>query len=128
MCVSSSSSLSVAKLFNVYHILNRKVATLSPLHAPYAGTSRGLLDLRYLPVTLAVLTAEFYPSCTKFAFDGTQTGTFSQSISFPGAYNDNDPGSTIRAPTYRALHFSWSTHVESPIACDPGKSSLEGYH
>jgi hypothetical protein len=43
--------------------------------------------------------------------------------SFPCAYNDNDPGSTIRACTHLALHFSRSIHVEPRIACGPGLSS-----
>ena len=36
--------------------------------------------------------AEFYPSCTQIRIGGSQTGTPNQTVSFPGAYNDNDPG------------------------------------
>ncbi|KAH9028414.1 glycosyl hydrolase family 61-domain-containing protein [Lactarius hengduanensis] len=36
--------------------------------------------------------AEFYPSCTQIRVAGSQTGTPNQTVSFPGAYNDNDPG------------------------------------
>jgi hypothetical protein len=36
--------------------------------------------------------AEFYPSCTQIRVGGSQTGTPNQTVSFPGAYNDNDPG------------------------------------
>src|SRR5712691_4147515 len=60
-------------------------------------------------------------------FGGSQTGTPNQIVFFPGAYNDNEPGSTIRACTHRALHISWTTHVEPRIACGPGKSSPGGY-
>ena len=36
--------------------------------------------------------AEFYPSCTQIEVGGSQTGTPDQTVSFPGAYSDNDPG------------------------------------
>ncbi|KAH9985301.1 glycosyl hydrolase family 61-domain-containing protein [Russula vinacea] len=36
--------------------------------------------------------AEFYPSCTQVRIGGSQTGTPNQTVLFPGAYNDNDPG------------------------------------
>ena len=36
--------------------------------------------------------AEFYPSCTQIRVGGSQKGTPNQTVSFPGAYNDNDPG------------------------------------
>lgn len=36
--------------------------------------------------------AEFYPSCTQIRIGGSQTGTPNQTVYFPGAYNDNDPG------------------------------------
>ncbi|KAH9980127.1 glycosyl hydrolase family 61-domain-containing protein, partial [Lactifluus volemus] len=36
--------------------------------------------------------AEFYPSCTQILVGGSKTGTPNQTVSFPGAYNDNDPG------------------------------------
>jgi hypothetical protein len=44
----------------------------------------------HLAVTLG--GAEFYPSCTQIRIGGSQTGTPNQTVSFPGAYNDNDPG------------------------------------
>ena len=44
----------------------------------------------HLAVTLG--GAEFYPSCTQIRVGGSQTGTPNQTVSFPGAYNDNDPG------------------------------------
>ncbi|KAI9437318.1 glycosyl hydrolase family 61-domain-containing protein [Lactarius indigo] len=36
--------------------------------------------------------AEFYPSCTQIRVGGSQSGTPNQTVSFPGAYSDNDPG------------------------------------
>jgi hypothetical protein len=36
--------------------------------------------------------AEFYPSCTQIRVGGSQTGTPNQTVSFPGAYSDTDPG------------------------------------
>ena len=36
--------------------------------------------------------AEFYPSCTQIRIGGSQTGTPNQTVYFPGAYNDSDPG------------------------------------
>jgi len=36
--------------------------------------------------------AEFYPSCTQIRVGGLQTGTPNQTVSFPGGYDDNDPG------------------------------------
>ena len=34
--------------------------------------------------------AEFYPSCTQILVGGSQTGTPNQTVSFPGAYHNND--------------------------------------
>ena len=36
--------------------------------------------------------AEFYPSCTQIRVGGSQSGTPDQTVSFPGAYSDDDPG------------------------------------
>ncbi|KAN0134706.1 Glycosyl hydrolase family 61 domain containing protein [Lactarius tabidus] len=36
--------------------------------------------------------AEFYPSCTQIRIGGSQSGTPNQTVSFPGAYSDTDPG------------------------------------
>ena len=36
--------------------------------------------------------AEFYPMCTQVMIGGSGSGTPSPTVSFPGAYNDNDPG------------------------------------
>ena len=44
----------------------------------------------HLAVTLG--GAEFYPSCTQIRIGGSQSGTPNQTVTFPGAYNDNDPG------------------------------------
>ncbi|EPQ61333.1 hypothetical protein GLOTRDRAFT_69702 [Gloeophyllum trabeum ATCC 11539] len=36
--------------------------------------------------------AEFYPSCTQVRITGNGSGTPNQTVSFPGAYSDTDPG------------------------------------
>ncbi|KZT24340.1 lytic polysaccharide monooxygenase [Neolentinus lepideus HHB14362 ss-1] len=36
--------------------------------------------------------AEFYPSCTQVRVTGNGNGTPNQTVSFPGAYSDSDPG------------------------------------
>ena len=36
--------------------------------------------------------AEYYPSCTQIRVGGDGTGAPSDTVSFPGAYSDNDPG------------------------------------
>lgn len=43
--------------------------------------------------------AEFYPSCTQIRIGGSGTGTPDNTVAFPGAYNDDDPG--IYDPTVR---------------------------
>ena len=45
-----------------------------------------------LQLAVSLGGAEFYPSCTQILVGGSQTGTPNQTVSFPGAYNDNDPG------------------------------------
>ncbi|KAH8091368.1 glycosyl hydrolase family 61-domain-containing protein [Cristinia sonorae] len=44
----------------------------------------------HLGVTLG--GAEFYPSCTQVLIGGNGNGSPSPTVSFPGAYSDNDPG------------------------------------
>lgn len=44
--------------------------------------------------------AEFYPMCTQVTIGGSGSGAPSQTVSFPGAYSDSDPG--IYDPTVRA--------------------------
>ena len=36
--------------------------------------------------------AEFYPSCTQVRVGGTGSGQPNQTVTFPGAYSDTDPG------------------------------------
>jgi hypothetical protein len=45
-----------------------------------------------LQLAVSLGGAEFYPSCTQIRVGGSQTGTPNQTVSFPGAYSDNDPG------------------------------------
>lgn len=36
--------------------------------------------------------AEFYPMCTQVMIGGNGNGVASPTVSFPGAYSDDDPG------------------------------------
>lgn len=73
-------------------VMNGKPVTLSlPTNvAPGDYLIRHEIIALHLAVTLG--GAEFYPSCTQVRIGGSQTGTPNQTVSFPGAYNDNDPG------------------------------------
>jgi hypothetical protein len=73
-------------------IMNGKPAsvTLPTQVAPGDYLVRHEIIALHLAVTLG--GAEFYPSCTQIRVGGSQTGTPNQTVSFPGAYNDNDPG------------------------------------
>jgi hypothetical protein len=64
--------------------------TLPTQVAPGGYLVRHEIIALHLAVTLG--GAEFYPSCTQILVGGSQTGTPDQTVSFPGAYNDNDPG------------------------------------
>jgi len=72
--------------------VNNKPAsvTLPTQVAPGDYLVRHEIIALHLAVTLG--GAEFYPSCTQIRVGGSQTGTPNQTVSFPGAYNDNDPG------------------------------------
>jgi hypothetical protein len=48
--------------------------------------------VRHEIISLQNGDAEFYPSCTQIRVGGSQTGTPNQTVSFPGAYSDTDPG------------------------------------
>ncbi|KAI0344324.1 hypothetical protein BDW22DRAFT_1355695 [Trametopsis cervina] len=45
-----------------------------------------------LHLATSVGGAEFYPSCTQVQIGGSGSGQPQSTVSFPGAYNDNDPG------------------------------------
>ena len=45
-----------------------------------------------LQLAVSLGGAEFYPSCTQIRVGGSKTGTPNQTVLFPGAYSDNDPG------------------------------------
>jgi hypothetical protein len=74
------------------HTVNGKPAsvTLPTQVAPGDYLVRHEIIALHLAMTLG--GAEFYPSCTQIRVGGSQTGTPNQTVSFPGAYNDNDPG------------------------------------
>ena len=94
-CVLFFLSSPVAHLVNTRktrHTVNNKPAsvTLPTQIAPGDYLVRHEIIALHLAVTLG--GAEFYPSCTQIRVGGSQTGTPNQTVSFPGAYNDNDPG------------------------------------
>ncbi|KAI0710963.1 glycosyl hydrolase family 61-domain-containing protein [Earliella scabrosa] len=45
-----------------------------------------------LQIALSLGGAEFYPSCTQVRVGGNGNGTPNDTVSFPGAYKDSDPG------------------------------------
>ena len=45
-----------------------------------------------LQLAVSLGGAEFYPSCTQIRVGGSQKGTPNQTVLFPGAYSDTDPG------------------------------------
>ncbi|KAI9448963.1 glycosyl hydrolase family 61-domain-containing protein [Russula earlei] len=73
-------------------VMNRQpVSVTLPLNVtPGDYLVRHEIIALHLAVTLG--GAEFYPSCTQIRVGGSQTGEPNQIVSFPGAYNDNDPG------------------------------------
>ncbi|KAH9952641.1 glycosyl hydrolase family 61-domain-containing protein [Russula dissimulans] len=73
-------------------VMNGKPITLTlPTNvAPGDYLVRQEIIALHLAMTLG--GAEFYPSCTQIRIGGSQTGTPNQTVSFPGAYSDNDPG------------------------------------
>ena len=73
-------------------IVNGKPATLSLPTDVASGDYLVRHEIIALHLAVTQGGAEFYPSCTQIRIGGSQTGTPNQTVSFPGAYNDNDPG------------------------------------
>ncbi|KAH9985297.1 glycoside hydrolase family 61 protein J [Russula vinacea] len=73
-------------------VLNRQPisVTLPTQVAPGDYLVRNEIIALQLAVSLG--GAEFYPSCTQIRVGGSKTGTPNQTVLFPGAYSDNDPG------------------------------------
>ena len=73
-----------------------------------SSTTVSVLTITYQIIALHLATskggAEFYPSCTQIRVGGSGTGVAKDTVSFPGAYSDNDPG--IFDPTVRYLVLS----------------------
>ncbi|THH14080.1 hypothetical protein EW146_g6215 [Bondarzewia mesenterica] len=49
-------------------------------------------ELIALQLAVSLGGAEFYPACTQVRISGSASGQPNQTVTFPGAYNDNDPG------------------------------------
>jgi hypothetical protein len=75
-----------------YDTVNGRPAsvTLPTKVAPGDFLVRREIIVLHLAVTLG--GAEFYSSCTQIRVGDSQTGTPNQTVFFPGACNDNDPG------------------------------------
>ncbi|KAI9058946.1 lytic polysaccharide monooxygenase [Trametes sanguinea] len=54
-------------------------------------------EILALHTAMSLGGAEFYPSCTQLKVSGSETGKPDQTVSFPGAYHDTDPGILIDA-------------------------------
>ena len=76
----------------------------------------------HLAVTLG--GAEFYPSCTQVRIGGSQSGTPNQTVSFPGAYNDNDPG--IYVPNIYAPGASYNNFPGPPVSNLASPADMSG--
>ena len=68
--------------------------------------------------------AEFYPSCTQVRIGGSQSGTPNQTVSFPGAYNDNDPG--IYVPNIYAPGASYNNFPGPPVSNLASPADMSG--
>ncbi|CDO75943.1 Auxilliary Activities Family 9 protein [Trametes cinnabarina] len=66
--------------------------------------------------------AEFYPSCTQLKVSGSATGTPNQTVSFPGAYHDTDPGILIDAYDLKTAYI----FPGPPVSNLAGKTILDG--
>ena len=102
-------------------------------------------ELIALQLAVSVGGAEFYPSCTQIRVGGSKTGTPNQTVSFPGAYNDNDPGiydpnvyspgssytfpggpvSNLASPADMTGQLSGNGSSSSPAGSSPPSSSTE---
>ena len=59
------------------------------------------MQLIALQIAVSLGGAEFYPSCTQVRVGGNGSGVPNATVSFPGAYEDTDPG--ILTPDVRLL-------------------------
>jgi hypothetical protein len=70
--------------------------------------------------------AEFYPSCTQILVGGSQTGTPNQTVSFLGAYNDNDPGICDPSLYHNTSHIFLGPPLSNPASLSSGTGSDVG--
>jgi hypothetical protein len=87
-CVSFSSCAPYQHA-KTRHTVNGKPAYVT---LPAQVATGDYLDRHKIHLAVTSGGAKFYPSCTQIRVGGSQTGTHNQTVSFPGAYNDNDPG------------------------------------
>ncbi|OSC98645.1 lytic polysaccharide monooxygenase [Trametes coccinea BRFM310] len=79
-------------------------------------------EILALHTAMSLGGAEFYPSCTQLKISGSQTGTPNETVSFPGAYSDTDPGILIDAYDLKTAYIFPGPAV-SNLA---GKTILDG--
>lgn len=73
--------------------------TMPPCVEAYSLTHSLQIIALHLAVTMG--GAEFYPSCTQIQVGGNGNGQPNQTVHFPGAYSDSDPG--IFDPTVSSI-------------------------
>jgi hypothetical protein len=90
-CVSLSSFLPPAAQLKPDTVNGSPVSVVL---STQVATGQYLVGHEIIALHLAVTLggAEFHPSHTQIRIGGSQTGTPNQTVLFPGAYNDNDPG------------------------------------
>jgi len=96
--------------------------TLPTQLAPGEYLIRQEIVALHLAVTLG--GAEFYPSCTQVRIGGSQSGTPNQTVSFPGAYNDNDPG--IYVPDIYVPGTPYNTFPGPPVSNLASPADMSG--
>ncbi|KAL7278167.1 hypothetical protein ACG7TL_008140 [Trametes sanguinea] len=79
-------------------------------------------EILALHTAMSLGGAEFYPSCTQLKISGSQTGKPNETVSFPGAYSDTDPGILIDAYDLKTAYIFPGPAV-SNLA---GKTILDG--
>jgi hypothetical protein len=79
-------------LFQTRYVANRQPISVTLPEKVAPGEYLVRNEIIALQLAVSVGGAEFYPSCTQIRVGGSQTGTPNQTVLFPGAYSDNDPG------------------------------------
>ena len=65
---------------------------MCPSRLPVEPRLTSLRQIIALHLAVTEGGAEFYPSCTQVQVTGNGNGQPNQTVNFPGAYSDDDPG------------------------------------